>query len=627
MKHLCTILATVLVAAFSASAKTFDWPIDSPAAGARQFTAYHGETVRFNLQFRGAMTNLSPVAIYYQTNGMGKAEWFGPVPGTVFHPTNDCGAAAYRFFVRCTDPDGINYTANGSLRMLDSPGFVPNEVPFPVKRIDFAQVSVVNAPWTTPADVVGIVTDEIVAGFTDWKWSDGIDRGQPTYNGEQCIWVLIIDGRVYVDPNGDPDAMRLDGFYETGGWGGSLDAYATRSPITRNALGLARLSDVPTKTSQLTNDAGYLTAAAVTNTVGGGWSVEVWDVASQYSDFFDGGIVAVGYDSDWGELTLTTSSGTVNFFAASGEWPDDDVYVGDAYARDDGGEWGEWVAYIELRREPVRNALGLARLEDLPSNTVTTANVESEVTRQLNGVDQVRSRRILRADRPYEYGNGWGVMIYDFTSDRRWWEIAAPAFSSLSVNAPSPLSNLSPASRVVRSLVRTDGTNGTARCASSTWRFGVLDLNDGSHGLDITATATNGTVGVISASGGGPGAGVTYVYNANSYYYYAFENFRAGSVVTNSQYSVTVNGLYDYRHKPNYSTVNFYSNQTWSVTLNTSAGAYETTTNEYLRVINTLDHHRFYDPGLRCTWEIAVTNGCFFAEQVSTNNLLTGGVW
>ena len=52
-----------------------------------------------------------------------------------------------------------------------------------------------------------------------------------------------------------------------------------------------------------------------------------------------------------------------------------------------------------------------------------------------------------------------------------------------------------------------------------------------------------------------------------------------------------------------------------------------TVTNEYLRVINTLDHHRFYDPGLRCTWEIAVTNGCFFAEQVSTNNLLTGGVW
>ena len=146
-KHLCTALATALAAAFSASAKTFDWPIDAPTAGARQFTAYHGETVRFNLRLGGAMTNLVPVAIYYQTNGMGKAEWFGPVPGTVFHPTNDCGAAFYRFFILCNDPDGKDYTANGSLRLLDSPGFVPNEVPLPAQTLDFAKIEVLNPPW------------------------------------------------------------------------------------------------------------------------------------------------------------------------------------------------------------------------------------------------------------------------------------------------------------------------------------------------------------------------------------------------------------------------------------------------------------------------------------------------
>ena len=101
--------ALALAAAFSASAKTFDWPIDAPTAGARQFTAYHGETVRFHLRLGGAMTNLVPVCLYYQTNGMGKAEWFGPVPGTVFHPTNDCGAAAYRFFILCNDHDGKDY--------------------------------------------------------------------------------------------------------------------------------------------------------------------------------------------------------------------------------------------------------------------------------------------------------------------------------------------------------------------------------------------------------------------------------------------------------------------------------------------------------------------------------------
>jgi len=108
--------------------------------------------VRFNLQFKGAMTNLAPVCIYYQTNGMGNAEWFGPIPGTVFHPTNDCGAAAYRFFIRCTDPDGVNYTANGSLRMLDSPGFVPNALPLPVKTLDFSKIEVLNPPWPGAGD-------------------------------------------------------------------------------------------------------------------------------------------------------------------------------------------------------------------------------------------------------------------------------------------------------------------------------------------------------------------------------------------------------------------------------------------------------------------------------------------
>ena len=161
MKLICIILAMALAADLSATAKTLDWPIDATTAGARQFAAYHGETVRFNLQFMGAMTNLAPVCIYYQTNGMGKAEWFEPIPGTVFHPTNDCGAAFYRFFIRCTDPDGINYTANGSLRMLDSPGFEPSAVPLPVRTLDFSKIEVLNPPWggVDAATVTNIVLD------------------------------------------------------------------------------------------------------------------------------------------------------------------------------------------------------------------------------------------------------------------------------------------------------------------------------------------------------------------------------------------------------------------------------------------------------------------------------------
>lgn len=150
-----------LAASCSAFAKTFDWPLNAPVAKAETFTAYHGETVRFNLVLSGAMSNVTAEAIYYQTNGMAKSDWFGPIPGTVFHPTNDCGAAAYRFFIRCSDPDGNNYTPNGTLRLLDSPGFEPSTVQLPVKTLDFAAVSVANPPWedgiaTNAADIAAL---------------------------------------------------------------------------------------------------------------------------------------------------------------------------------------------------------------------------------------------------------------------------------------------------------------------------------------------------------------------------------------------------------------------------------------------------------------------------------------
>ena len=184
----------VFAAALTASAKTFDWPIDAPTAIARQFTAYHGETVRFNLRLGGAMTNLSPVCLYYQTNGMGKAEWFGPVPGTVFHPTNDCGAAAYRFFVLCNDPDGKDYTANGSLRLLDSPGFVPNEVPLPVQSLDFAKIEVLNPPW---GEGLGNYVDAAISAFAATgmvRCAGSIFTGQEILEGGIIAYNLSDDG-------------------------------------------------------------------------------------------------------------------------------------------------------------------------------------------------------------------------------------------------------------------------------------------------------------------------------------------------------------------------------------------------------------------------------------------------
>ena len=132
-------------AATAAVAKTLVWEVSSPRPAVKEFAAYQGETVRFDMRYSGAMTNVAPGEIYYQTNGMGQAWW--RADGLVFHPTNDVGAANYRLFVRSTDPEGVDYTASAILRMLPSPGFTPNALELPVKVLDFAEIEALNAPW------------------------------------------------------------------------------------------------------------------------------------------------------------------------------------------------------------------------------------------------------------------------------------------------------------------------------------------------------------------------------------------------------------------------------------------------------------------------------------------------
>jgi hypothetical protein len=54
-----------------------------------------------------------------------------------FTPKDDVGAAAYRFFIQAAAGEGgKNYRANGTLRMLPSPGFVPNAIKVPIKKLE-----------------------------------------------------------------------------------------------------------------------------------------------------------------------------------------------------------------------------------------------------------------------------------------------------------------------------------------------------------------------------------------------------------------------------------------------------------------------------------------------------------
>lgn len=141
------LFAIVFAAALSGVAKTFDVDISTGRPAASNEAYYHGETIEFRaVRGRSVVTNVEYSCVYYQTNGMDSVWWH--TDGLVFHPTNDVGAASYRFFLEGRDDLGRDWHANGLLRLLPSPGFTPNEIELPAARLDFANIEVANDPWT-----------------------------------------------------------------------------------------------------------------------------------------------------------------------------------------------------------------------------------------------------------------------------------------------------------------------------------------------------------------------------------------------------------------------------------------------------------------------------------------------
>ena len=147
----CTALAAPVPRPFEA---------DVARPGTFQTSAYRGETLAIEAQLTDgrrpfAIPAGASAEMLVSTNG---TDWWG-YPATVttggliratWTPDMDCGADAYRIFLGVSEGGtNINYGANLLLRMLGSPGAVPNELPLPMRVLDFSQIVITNAPWTT----------------------------------------------------------------------------------------------------------------------------------------------------------------------------------------------------------------------------------------------------------------------------------------------------------------------------------------------------------------------------------------------------------------------------------------------------------------------------------------------
>ena len=160
-------IALITLCSASADALPLVWRADWPDAKPVETLVHRGTDIELQptwfINKEAADTNGWTFTTFCQTNAIGP--WFGPLPGAFFSHTNDVGAAFYNVMVRAQTPGGaVNYTAFARLRMLDSPGFAPGELPLPVATIDFSKVVAINAPWLLPGATNDIGTIKVELG-------------------------------------------------------------------------------------------------------------------------------------------------------------------------------------------------------------------------------------------------------------------------------------------------------------------------------------------------------------------------------------------------------------------------------------------------------------------------------
>ena len=190
-------LAVILLAACAARGQlAHRWLAEATRTAPQEIAVYRGETLALEptVTVHGeayAWPQDTSVTLWWQTNGMGSAWWSAPAAlgaetgalRAVWSPACDAGAERYTFFIRAAAPSGTAYRASGTIRMLPSPGFEPNALPLPVQTLDFAVVTLTNAPWLT-ADDWQAASNALASAITNLNL-----YAVPADGGKHTLWI------------------------------------------------------------------------------------------------------------------------------------------------------------------------------------------------------------------------------------------------------------------------------------------------------------------------------------------------------------------------------------------------------------------------------------------------------
>lgn len=242
-----------------------------------------------------------------------------------------------------------------------------------------------------------------------------------------------------------------------------------------------------------------------------------------------------------------------------------------------------------------------------------------------------------------EYGSGMGYKVYNFASERRYWELHVP---NLAVSCPR---NTSTSSRtfsssggnyyfstpslnyplcatdrfaVGASLTETADAFGTDGCAQAMWRVWIIPANtnniDGPCTYEITATnrVSAGFLGIAATGGIGPSEYINFAYtnSASRAINYTLSNFRATNL-SGTGNSRQIGFTYDVLAVSSGYTCSYTASHTVTITTSTTVNGVVTLPSSL--IISDKTHHLMYDDGLKCTWRLEATNGVFYVRKVS----------
>lgn len=680
-QHICTILAVALAAACARAAVPLKWTVETSRVQPVTFEAYHGETLSFEatLQSYGKphSTGFNDYQIYWQTNGMDDVYWSAPatckdnVVTARFTPEMDTGANVVRGFLGCP---GEDFRAAFQLRLRPSPGATPNAIDLPASVIDFAKVTVKNAPWATVTLV-----------------EDLFDRNQhpvPYVISETATYHYTGDGRI---PAGD--------YYKATTGDGHV-RYAAQVPMPKGRIVMSgddddpvlqyfgsvfRISSIATRISSCSSmiDVGKYQVADLTFAPDVMLGLQCTFHVNLLNPIPE--LTGISMQPASGYVEFTDERGVNHYIYSMWESaPLTYTYYDETYDPNEGW-WNETQRTITVGFERDGDtAFGFAVFGGSPIAT-------------LDQIDSARSRKVERTGKPGELGSGWGYKVYDFTSDERLWELQTPrlnaslSFSStqatriysqantyakLGIPPPPDSSNAYayafydyngsdirylPNTKIVKEVISTSNKYSTAGCQFVDYRIGVMAIDTNrtdsvaNSRYVLTLDATGIGVGVsgrpylwgdLKAADVIDGVSFTtvtnivYAFGTTSAPIYSpeteltttFYDFSIGNITTSAYTkTVTINysvkyenkGVYlatdgTYKHTPETITTGPFR-RSFSVKLATSSSL-ETTRVHANKVITDYNQHLFWDPGMKCTWEIGVTNGMFWTKKVSTDD-------